>query len=91
MTLPVEAASSGRFEVRGVLYGTAGDGSLLPFAIAHAARWLDPGQADITLKFGADVMPSGLSAPYELRDLSLNDQARMGQLETRARAVRFER
>lgn len=91
VTLPVEAASAGRFEVRGVLYGTAKDGSLQPFAIAHAARWLDPGQANITLKFGADVMPSGLAAPYELRDLSLNDQARQGQLETRARAVRFER
>ena len=91
VTLPVEAASAGRFEVRGVLYGTAKDGSLLPFAIAHAARWLDPGQANITLKFGADVMPSGLAAPYELRDLSLNDQARLGLLETRARAARFER
>ena len=91
VTLPVEAASAGRFEVRGVLYGSAKDGTMHPFAVAHAARWMDPGQGRITLKFGADVMPSGLAAPYELRDLSLNDQARLGQLETRARALRIER
>lgn len=91
VSLPVEAASAGRFEVRGVLYGSAKDGSLHPFAIAHAARWLDPGHGTITLSFGADVMASGLGAPYELRDLSLNDQARLGQLETRARALRIER
>ena len=90
VSLPVEAASAGRFELRGVLYGSAKDGSMHPFAIAHAARWLEPGQSDIALKFGADVMRTGLGAPYEVRDLSLNDQARLGLLETRARALRIE-
>lgn len=91
VALPVQAASAGRFELRGVLYGTAKDGSMKPFAVAHAARWLEAGTSDITLKFGGEVMQAGLGAPYELRDLSLNDQARMGLLETRARALRIAR
>lgn len=90
VALPVQAASAGRFELRGVLYGTAKDGSMQPFAVAHAARWLEPGTSDIALKFGSDVMHAGLGAPFELRDLSLNDQARMGLLETRARALRID-
>lgn len=89
--LPVETASSGRYEARGVLHGTAKDGSLQPFAIAHTAQWLEPGQGALTLKFGADLVPAGIGAPYELRDLRLNDQARLGQLEVRARALRIER
>ncbi|NLB13227.1 MAG: hypothetical protein GX826_04295 [Gammaproteobacteria bacterium] len=61
-----------------------------PFAIAHSARWLEPGKGEgITLDFGDLAAKSGLAAPYELRDLSLNDQARLGLLETRARALRF--
>ncbi len=89
VSLPVEAASSGRFEVRGVLYGTAKDGSLKPFAVGHAARWMEAGKADITLKFGSNLVPAGIAAPFELRDVSLNDQSRLGQLETRSRALRF--
>jgi len=89
VSLPVEAASAGRYEVRGVLYGTAADGSLKPFAVGHSARWLEAGKADITLKFGNELVPAGVGAPFELRDVSLNDQSRLGQLETRSRALRF--
>ncbi|MCX7557023.1 DUF4785 family protein [Xanthomonadaceae bacterium JHOS43] len=91
VTLPLEVGAAGRYELRGVLYGTAKDGSLQPFAIAHSARWLEPGKGEgITLDFGDLASKSGLAAPYELRDLSLNDQARLGLLETRARALRIE-
>ena len=90
IALPVEVASPGRYEVRGVLYGSSTDGSLQPFAIAHSARWLEPGHARIALDFGDLAAKSGLAAPYELRDVSLNDQARLGLLETRARALRIE-
>lgn len=91
VSLPLEVGAEGRYELRGVLYGSAKDGSLQPFAIAHSARWLEPGKgAGITLDFGDLAAKSGLAAPYELRDLSLNDQARMGLLETRARALRIE-
>lgn len=91
VNLPIEAASAGRYEARGVLHGTAKDGSLQPFAIAHSARWLDAGEGMLTLKFGADLVPAGIGAPFELRDLRLNDQARLGQLEVRARALRIDR
>ncbi|MEJ5207519.1 DUF4785 domain-containing protein [Denitratimonas sp. CY0512] len=90
LTLPLEVGAAGRYELRGVLYGTAKGGSMQPFAIAHSARWLEPGKGEgITLDFGDLAAKSGLAAPYELRDLSLNDQARLGLLETRARALRF--
>lgn len=91
LTLPLEVGAAGRYELRGVLYGTAKNGAMQPFAIAHSARWLEPGKGEgITLDFGDLAAKSGLAAPYELRDLSLNDQARMGLLETRARALRIE-
>ena len=91
VSLPLDVGAEGRYELRGVLYGSAKDGSMQPFAIAHSARWLEPGKgAAITLDFGDLAAKSGLAAPYELRDLSLNDQARMGLLETRARALRIE-
>lgn len=89
VSLPVEAASTGRFEVRGVLYGTAQDGAMKPFAVSHAARWLEPGKATITLNFDKELIPVGIGAPFELREVSLNDQTRLGQLETRSVALRF--
>lgn len=90
LTLPLEVGAAGRYELRGVLYGTAKGGVMQPFAIAHSARWLEPGKGEgITLDFGDLAAKSGLAAPYELRDLSLNDQARLGLLETRAHALRF--
>lgn len=89
VSLPVEAASTGRYEVRGVLFGTAQDGSMKPFAVGHAARWLEPGKAMIELNFGKELVPAGIGAPFELREVSLNDQTRLGQLETRSVALRF--
>lgn len=91
IAVAVDTASAGRYEVRGVLYGSAKDGAMRPLAVAHAARWLEPGASDVTLKFGADVLHPALGAPYELRDLQLGDQARLGILETRARAMRIAR
>ncbi len=88
--LSLEVASAGRYELRGVLYGTDAKGALKPFAMAHAARWMEPGTGSISLNYGELASKSGMSAPFELRDLQLNDQARMGLLETRTRALRFE-
>lgn len=85
----VEVGSVGRYELRGTLYGTDSSGALMPFAIAHSARWLEPGKASITLDFGELAAKAGMTGPFELRDLQLNDQARLGQLEDRARALRF--
>ena len=88
--LEVAAASASRYEVRGVLYGTAADGTLRPAGIAHSAAWLAAGTGSLTLDFGPEVVAdSALAAPFELRDLRLLDQVAMGLLHRQARALTF--
>ncbi len=84
--LPVQAASEGRYEVRAVLYGTRPDGVLVPAAVGHSADWLPTGTTSLELGFTRELV-EGLSAPYELRDLQLVDQSRMGVLHRQARAL----
>lgn len=88
VTLPVEVASPGRYEVRAVLMGSGADGTLRPAAVAHAADWLEPGRRSLALHFPAAVHEA-VSAPYELRQLTLSDQGRHGRLEYRERAARI--
>lgn len=88
--LPVEVGSPGRYEVRAVLYGTDAGGELAPVAVGHAADWLGRGAGALTLVFPPEVIRDA-SAPYELRQLGLNDQGRMGRLEYRERAARVAR
>lgn len=89
LRLEIEAASAGRYEVRGVLYGTDRDGAPRPAGVAHAAAWLEPGTS--SLELGFDVGASALAPPWELRDLRLLDQGRMGLLHRQARALVLER
>ncbi len=94
--LPVEVGSPGRYEVRGTLYATGRNGLLQPVAIAHSADWLEPGKvrrsdSRLLLAFKRAELPAGYGAPFELRDLELNDQSRMAPIERRARAVRVAR
>lgn len=86
--LPVQVAAAGRYELRGVLYATGPGGRLAPVAQAHSAAWLEPGRRSLDLPFGAANLPMGYGAPFELRQLELKDQTRMGTLETRQRALR---
>lgn len=86
--LPVQAASPGRYELRGTLFATAADGVARPVAQAHSAAWLQVGGGMLALGFGPDRVPAGYGAPYELRFVELRDQARMGTLDTRALAAR---
>ncbi|TCT24539.1 uncharacterized protein DUF4785 [Thermomonas haemolytica] len=89
VSLPVQAASPGRYEARGTLYASAPDGSLRPVSEAHAAAWMDAGNGTLVLQFQREHLPPGYGAPFELRDLELNDQSRLGKLEARERAARF--
>ncbi|WP_363797184.1 DUF4785 domain-containing protein [Lysobacter firmicutimachus] len=89
--LPVRAASPGRYEVRGTLYASGPDRALRPVAIAHSAQWLDRGQGRIELAFDRQQLPSGFGAPFELRQLELNDQSRLAPVERRERAARIGR
>jgi len=84
--LPVQAAAEGRYEVRAVLFGTRPDGVMVPAAVGHSADWLPAGNTALELLFGTDLT-EGLGAPYELRDLQLVDQSRMGLLHRQARGL----
>lgn len=86
----VEVATAGRYEVRGVLFGTdRASGELRPMAATHAADWLDA-DGVLSLEVGTELIrESGLSAPFELRDLRLLDQGRMGVLHRQATGLRI--
>ena len=86
--MPVQVAAPGRYELRGVLYATGPGGQLAPVAQAHSADWLEPGRRSLRLAFGPGNLPMGYGAPFELRQLELKDQSRMGTLETRELALR---
>lgn len=85
--LPVQAGATGRYEARGTLYATAADGALRPVSVAHSAAWFGRGRHTLALAFDPAHVPRGYRAPFELRDLELNDQSRNAPLERRARAV----
>lgn len=85
--LPVEVSTAGRYEARGVLWATAPDRTRKPLAAVHAARWLDLGHAVLTIEIPADQLTGPLAAPWELRDLRLIDQGRMGLLHRQAEAL----
>lgn len=85
MTLPVQAGSVGRYEARGTLYATGADGQMRPVSQAHSAAWMKRGNGTLLLQFDRSHLPAGYGAPFEVRELSLNDQSRMAPLESRAR------
>ncbi len=89
VALPIETASPGRFEVRGTLYATGPDRRLQPVSQAHSAAWFEPGNGVLTLAFDPAHVPVGYGAPFEVRQLQLQDQSRMAPIEIRDRAARF--
>ncbi len=85
--LGIESSAGGRYEVRGILYGTNGSGNLAPMGIADTAAWLPDGVNTLTLTFGPRIVEgAGFHAPYEVRGLRLMDQSRMSILRQQARA-----
>jgi hypothetical protein len=86
--LPVQVRSPGRYEVAATLFATGGDGIARPVAQAASAAWFEPGARSLTLAFDRNHVPLGYGAPYEVRELTLKDQARMGLLERRELAMR---
>jgi hypothetical protein len=56
-------------------------------ACSGVVRW--PGAGQLVLPFDQAALPAGFGAPYELRDLQLQDQSRMAPIESRALALRF--
>jgi hypothetical protein len=87
-SIGVDSATTGRFEIRSVLWGTTTDGAMVPVAVAHSAASIGAGRRMLDLVFDEELLSaSNTSAPFELRDLQLIDQTRMGVLHRQARAV----
>lgn len=84
------AKEAGRFEVRGVLFGTNDRGQLVPVMETHAAQNTNAGADSIKLPFDAAILAqAGVKAPYELRDVRLFDQKQMGLIDNLGKTVTF--
>jgi len=84
LELPLQVGSAGRYEARGTLFGTNGKGELVPVAVAHFANWLEAGRGSLSLDF---ENLGDFKAPFEVRDLRLIDQSRMGILHRQDQAL----
>lgn len=89
VSLPVEAASPGRYEARGTLFATGPNQNLSPVVLSHTAAWFEAGNGVLVLDFDRANLPAGYGAPFEVRQLELHDQTRMAPLEIRGRGLRF--
>lgn len=88
MSFKLKVAAESRFEVRGTLYGMDG-GKLRPAAQASTAAMLSSGSGTLELVFDADTMAkAGVRGPYQLRDLTLVDQADLSTIELRRAGLR---
>lgn len=87
LRIGVETAMASRYQASAVLYGTGADGQLHPAAIAQSATWLERGKSSLDLRYDAASLATALGSPWELRDLRLVNQADMGVLERRERAL----
>lgn len=88
LSVSLNVSDAGRYEIRGVLYGTDTNGAMSPFMATSTAQWLEAGTAELNLNFNqAQLSASTLSAPYELRHLGLKDQSRMGNLDMSAKTI----
>ena len=86
--LKVQAAVNDHQREAHDLYGTGDDGALHPMAVGQSAAWLEPGTGTIDLVFDPAIFAgSALHAPFEVRDLELLDQGRMGVLQRQARGL----
>lgn len=89
--LNIQTSTTGRFEVRGILFGTNSAGELKPIAIAHYADFLNPGASVLELNYNkAMIEASGLTAPFEIRDLRLIHQNRMSLLHRQETGLKFQ-
>lgn len=88
-TLPVKAASPGRYEARATLFATGPDGIERPVSQAHTAAWLERSDGTLVLAFDRNHVPDQYGAPFEVRQLQLLDQTRLAPLESRDRGARF--
>lgn len=81
--LGVEAAAQGRYQISGQVWGSDRNGEMQPLAMTQSAAVLASGRNKVQLEVPAElVADSGLSAPFEVRQIELMDQGRMALLES---------
>ncbi len=91
LSFGIDAVSSGRFELRGILYGTEIDNKKVPIMFANSAGWREAGPSTLDLTFDlSKVSNSSAGKPFEIRDLRLLDQSRMMLLHRQSLALRFQ-
>ncbi len=80
--VPVNVEASGRYVIQGIIYGTDASGNKVPALDVQTAKWLNAGNENIALSVAKNkLLSSGLSAPFQLQQLTLKDQSRMSNLE----------
>lgn len=91
VSLGAEVAVNGRYELRGTLYGIdTKSGKLRPAAMAHAAAVLGAGAQSLELVYDAETLhKAGVRAPYQVRELTLIDQAEQSIIELRSAGLRL--
>lgn len=90
VSFDVEVGSAGRYDVGVVVFGTTDDGKLVPAVASHSAKMLEPGKHSQTLVIKSGLLKeAGVHAPFEVRDVRLTDQSRLGLLHRQARALSF--
>jgi hypothetical protein len=81
-SINVNASHAGRYEVTGLLYLVDKNGSKTAVAEARTAKWIEPGNGNITLLFNPSVFPKLQKGQrFEVTEIGLNDQSRMSVLQ----------
>jgi len=83
----VDTAHPGRYEVKGLLFGSSRDGKMYPLAMFDTAVYLEEkGLIEVVLA-QETLKKSGLSAPYKIMGLTLKDQSRLAILSFQREAL----
>jgi hypothetical protein len=90
LVMGIENVVAGRYQVNAEILGTNARGQLELLGFVQSAAELEAGGGQIELALDDEmVRASGLSAPFEVRNLQLLDQGRMYLLEDREQALRL--
>lgn len=84
----LDIAKEGRFGIKGILVGTDTTGQQQAILQTQAAAWLTPEMHQLRVPLDpAIIKASGLTAPFELKALELQDQGQMARISYQAHAL----
>jgi hypothetical protein len=82
LELGVEVGVKGRYELRGVVFGTDSKGELKPLSMTMSAQWLEQGTQSLSLDIDQKILSeSGLKAPFAIRNIQLSNQTYMAPVQ----------